>query len=614
MKKLKYTFDKIMSKGVGVMLALLAIIMLVVVGIIAAIIIAGGFSEDEGVFYTFWEVFATTINAWMPSAEDGDAIYVLLISLSAIVGLFFTSFLIGIISSAIEDKLSRLRKGNSDVVEKNHIVILGFEEGKYTLLEQLILATEKAKTCIVIAEEMDVEELLDSIRDNIDIPKNIHIVCRNIDSTDPASLNKCALNSARLILVNPIEDKRTVKTLLAVSQVLGENENDVKIVTTIIDEKYLIPETIRRQHGFIILRTDLILSRIIAHSCTQPGLAGSFFQVFNFEGNEFYINHYDGLEGHRWADAVLNMNAGVPVGVIRDGDTYLNPDSNYELHENDEIIVFEENKGQAKLSFDHLCKLSPDRETEIVLEGKLIMLIGSIDRIAQIIEELPGTINELLVVTENELDHDFMSFCGERGIGIRQSYHYDLLLDEAELVAAAGQASHIVILGNASEDTDVFDMDNIMSILRLKAVREDYGFDYTITAVLQREDNRKLVVNDGIIDFIVSSDMSAMMLTQVAITPGLYDTFIEILSNEGNEFFLKPASNFDLVGSEHSIFAIRESLLSKHCILLGYISGGEKREIILNPSLEDTIMLKDEDMLIVIAEKPVLQIETPAMG
>lgn len=50
----------------------------------------------------------------------------------------FTSVLIGVISTAIEERLSTLRKGNSLVLERDHIVILGHENGEFKLIEELI--------------------------------------------------------------------------------------------------------------------------------------------------------------------------------------------------------------------------------------------------------------------------------------------------------------------------------------------------------------------------------------------------------------------------------------------------------------------------------------------
>lgn len=110
---------------------------------------------------------ATLINACLPSFSDGSIGYIILMSIAAIAGVLFTSVLISIITSAIEEKIDNLKKGNSLVLEKNHIVVLGFYLGEYTLLRQLILASAGKPTCVVVAEYME-----EYIMDNLDIPKN----------------------------------------------------------------------------------------------------------------------------------------------------------------------------------------------------------------------------------------------------------------------------------------------------------------------------------------------------------------------------------------------------------------------------------------------------------
>ena len=99
----------------------------------------------------------------MPSFEDGSPGYLILMSITAIAGLLFTSVLIGIITSAIEEKIDNLKRGNSFVLEKDHIVVLGFYPGEYTLINQLILAAGDEPACIVIAEDMEREEMEQNI-------------------------------------------------------------------------------------------------------------------------------------------------------------------------------------------------------------------------------------------------------------------------------------------------------------------------------------------------------------------------------------------------------------------------------------------------------------------
>ena len=90
--------------------------------LIAGFIIMFGFNEEGEVASVFWDSIATVINGWMPSFEDGSPGYLFLMSVIAIIGVLFTSVLIGIVTSAIEEKIYELKRGNSIVLEKDHIL------------------------------------------------------------------------------------------------------------------------------------------------------------------------------------------------------------------------------------------------------------------------------------------------------------------------------------------------------------------------------------------------------------------------------------------------------------------------------------------------------------
>ena len=104
--KLKYWLDKQLSKGTASIIKLLSICVISIVIFVSVVIVL--FKLRDGFLEAFWDSLATIVNAWMPSSEDGEAGYIVLNTITAIVGLFFTSILIGVISSGIEAKLDAI--------------------------------------------------------------------------------------------------------------------------------------------------------------------------------------------------------------------------------------------------------------------------------------------------------------------------------------------------------------------------------------------------------------------------------------------------------------------------------------------------------------------------
>lgn len=194
------------------------------------------------------------------------------------------------------------------------------------------------------------------------------------------------------------------------------------------------------------------------------------------------------------------------------------------------------------------------------------------------------------------------------------TYDESILLDAEGLEEALQGISHIIILADTELEQDAADMKIINALIRLKDIRERCGLCFTITAEMNREDNRALVANDTITDFIVSSDMSSMVLTQVAVTSQLKDAFSELLSNDGNEFSLLPAGSVDVVGKNMTIKELRRRLLQNNSLLLGYIDNTVTNTIYLNPDVDLVPTLTEKDKLIVICEKAIINVEIPACG
>ena len=117
-ERFQYWFDNRMTKGSLGLIRALIVVSVILAVTMAALIILLGFNEEGEVASVFWDSIATVINAWMPSFEDGSPGYVIIMAITAISGVLFTSVLIGIITSAIEEKIDNLKRGNSFVLEK----------------------------------------------------------------------------------------------------------------------------------------------------------------------------------------------------------------------------------------------------------------------------------------------------------------------------------------------------------------------------------------------------------------------------------------------------------------------------------------------------------------
>ncbi len=598
-----YWFDNRMSKGSLGLIRFLIAGSIVLASLMACLIILFGFNEEGEYASVFWDSISTVINAWMPSFEDGSPGYVVMMSFVAIGGVLFTSVLIGIITSAIEEKIYSLKRGNSLVLEEGHTVVLGFYPGEYTLLNQLILAAAGEPSCVVLAEDMEREEMEQDISENLDVPKNFRIVCRTADITDPTAIKKCSVETCRTVIVSPTDDLRTIKAVLAVSALLQEKGVQGIGVNAIISKsEYRFPPSLADANNIATLPTNSILAKIIAHSCTQTGLSESFREVFNFEGSEFYMVDLKGIGGMTFAELMDRLDQGTPAGVLRDGNIVLNPPEDYQFQEGDQVLVFSEEKDSAKLGPPRTAEapvitaVTGEREEETNT-----IILGHNETLPTILRNLPLNVSHVCLAgtDASEKEQDLFRRIAEKR-NLTLDYYQGDLHSEKVLLELAMKARHMVVLSDHEAASEEADMESIFLLMNLRDIRKRFGLHFNITVEMQKEQNHNLVGFGDHTDFLVSSSMSSLILAQLAESRELIDVFAELLSNEGQELHLNNVGRMHLTGT-FTVRDLRHIMLKQRFILLGHLDAEKRSRYDLR--LDEKLTLTPDDCLIVLGEE-----------
>ncbi len=599
-ERFRYWFDNSMSKGSISLIRVLVIFTILAVAGLSGLIILFKLSPEKEGFAVFWGILTTVINAWMPAAEEGGIGYLILASIGAVVGLLITSVLIGIVTSTMEEKIISLRKGNSPVIENDHIIVLGFYPGEYTLIRQLILAAGSQPLTIVIGAEMERDELEQYVDDNIEKPANVKIVCRTVDLFDPMSIEHLSVHSCRTVIISPTDDNTTVKILLAVSALIqSDTSRRIRVNAITAKEENRFPPNIARKHNVTTLQTNDTLAKIIAHSCTQTGLSEVFKEIFNFEGSELYLIEMAGTAGMSFMELMSRLDKAVPIGLYRSHEMMMNPDPATVIEENDRILVFAPEKNSAVLRAewtplsedDELKPIKPESNTKTII-------IGHNSTLKVIVRELPENVQEVTLVNFDGHNQDKIEkTCAERNINL--VYESGDPREEMELLRLTRNTEHVILLSNFGLDEEEADMETIFLLLNLRELRYKYHLRFDITAEMKRERNQSLIVSDDHTDFVVASNMTSLFLAQLAQAPELRKAFAEILSNEGNELYLKTAKNLHCSGSL-SVCELRQRLYRQGYIFLGIID--ENNEYLFNPSLDQKLEIDSRDKLIVFGE------------
>ena len=596
--RFRYWFDNRMSKGSISLIRFLVVFSVIFVLGMTGIAMLFRFNDEQEAAGIIWDGFSTIINAWMPSYEDGSIGYLFVMAIIAVAGLLVTSVLIGIVTSAMEEKIMNLKRGNSIVIEKDHTIILGFFPGEYTLISQLILAAGSKPAVIVVGGMLEKEEMETHIHDNVEIPKNVKVVCRTVDLFDPASIEKLSVDSCSKIVISPMDDNSTIKTLLAVSALITDSSNKhVRVSAITSRNETRFPPTIARRHNVTTLQTNDTLARIIAHSCTQTGLSEVFKEVFNFEGSELYNITLPDIEGMTFADLMYKLDKAVPIGVYREFKMKTNPPQDLVLQNTDKILVFSEERDSAVLLKDRIPDeinaeeppIKPERDTRV-------LVFGQNETLVTVLYELPENVQSVTLVNYDGDDViELRQVCNKRDMSL--TCIKTKTRNEIDLLNTVKNAEHVILLSSHEKDEETADMDTIFLLLNLREIRTKYRLRFNITTEMRREVNQRLVESDDHTDFIVASNMSSLFLAQLAESPELVHTFRELLSNEGNELYMKRAGNLNCVG-EFTVSQLRQKLFNKGYIFLGYMTADNNYSF--NPDLTDKVTLKKADSLIVL--------------
>jgi hypothetical protein len=599
-ERFSYWFDNRIARGSLGLIRFLIVVSIVLAVVIAGLIILFGFHEDEP-GAVFWDSIATLLNAWMPYSGDGSPGYIILMAVCAIAGVLFTSVLIGIITSAIEEKIIEMKRGNSQVLESGHTVILGFYPGEYTLLRQLVLAAAGKDACVVVADELEREEMEQNIEENVECPKNFRIVCRSVDITDPSALERCALTSCKTVIVHPTDDTRTIKTLLAVSALKRNSpETDFRILALLSGSEFNFPAALAEQYRITALREHDTLAKMIAHSCTQLGLSETFRELFNFDGSEWYVLPLPAAAGLSFGELAVRLDGAVPVGLYGPEGMRLNPPADALIRPEDQLLIFSEDRDSIRLS-DKPVEAAHAAAAAAEEAEASALILGYNASMPIIVRELPENVRRVLLAGKRGGEEDramLAEVAARRGLTVE--YSDAELTEEGALEALAKDAEHVVILNDHEKEEEEADMEVIYLLLNLRDIRTRLGARFNITTEMRRERNQDLVEDNDRTDFVVASSMSSMILAQLSESPELLGAFREILSNEGNEIYLKKASQLGIRG-RFPVRSLRKMAFMQGYVLLGWMDA--ERQSFFNPPLDKEVEADEGCIFIVLGEK-----------
>jgi len=640
-KRLSYWFDNRMAGGFGakVRLLLLATVIFVFLTGVLAAIAHGGIREH------FFEDF---IRSFMYSLGKGGALnsddagvsgtYFILMLLTIIYCMFFSAILIGLISNALRTKVDELGKGRSHVIENGHTLILGFNDTTFTLLKELIEANRNQNhvQTVVVLGEIDQSKMIEQIQKNNVWPNRnskTRIVCRTGSIYNFDDLKRCSIETCQSVIINAENDFEAIKSIMACSYILKDvvasDDEPPFLVSIIQDEENIIEARLavagQTKDLLVVLSLNDVLARIMVHTSRQPGLSDVFTELFNFSGSELYIMYndpsYPSLHGKTIAEINQMLQDSFAIGIQKKDETIVIEDPKTVFFESgDSLVVIKEDDDPLKVAAHSVRSVKVPDVSVVQEENVKVLIIGAETVLDDVLQEYSRYLPSGSSICVVDRDDNFYSIVTDATLGRLQINNINITVESNE----SSKKKHInkllndfhpdcvlVLAKDDAADPDAEDEFIMRTLVYLREYRNRTASHFSITCEMLLSQNKELATVTGPDDFIISRQFSALMMSQIAYNQNMAPLFEKILSNNGFEIYMKPASWYLPLEESLDLITVCQAVAEKGEIFIGIRQkqNGHYQIADINPikynssmrSLKEYVFSED-DYFVVLAE------------
>ncbi|GAA3310840.1 hypothetical protein GCM10020295_79000 [Streptomyces cinereospinus] len=241
--RLRYWFDSTLARGAPALGGWLALLCLAVVVPASAAVVWTDPDAPASLTGRLSQVWRLTGETLRLGGVTGAPLRVALSVLLALVALLYVSTLVGLITTALTERLIALRRGRSTVLERGHAVVLGWSEQVFTVVGELVAANANRRgAALALLADRDKTVMEEALNTKLGPSGRTRLICRSGPTTDPAVLALTNPAEAGVVLVLPHDepdaDAQVVKTLLAFRAALPDRDTGPPVIAALRDDRY----------------------------------------------------------------------------------------------------------------------------------------------------------------------------------------------------------------------------------------------------------------------------------------------------------------------------------------------------------------------------------------
>ncbi|RED94121.1 CASTOR/POLLUX-related putative ion channel [Marinoscillum furvescens] len=624
--RLNYKFDSFISKGTVAMIYGLGILSLIIITVFGVLLLLFGLHPDHDsnftIFESLWVNLTHVLDPGVLGNHEENWPFRLFMMFTTFLGLVIISTLIGLVSNGILSKMDELRKGRSFVIEKDHVLILGWSSKIFTIISEICIANENQKRgVIVILADMDKVLMEDEIRDKVGSTGNTQVICRTGNPIDVHDLYIANPFDTKSIIIldkdNENSDSQIIKTIVAIVTNPDRRKEPYHITAEMEDKRnFEVAKMVGKDEVELIL-SDEIISRIMVQTSRQSGLSVVYIELMDFGGDEIYFMEEPQLVGKTFREILFAYEDSAIMGIqYADGSVEVNPPMDTIFREGDQVIGITEDD-------DTLIPNAPvqisTEENKIVYtepekgESEKILILGWNNRARYIIKELDYYVphgSKVRVVSKFDDAEKAVNKLSNQVENISLEFEVMDTTDRETLESMnLGQYDYIILLCYQNYfPIQEADAQTLITLLHLRNFTEKNGDKYKIVSEMLDIRNRQLADITSADDFIVSDKLISLLMSQVSENKFLMRVFEDLFDADGSEIYIKPAKEYVKVGEPMNFYTILESAARKNEVAIGYRVITEAKDasrgygVYVNPPKSKSFTLSENDMVIVLSE------------
>ncbi|WP_219517605.1 CASTOR/POLLUX-related putative ion channel [Nonomuraea ceibae] len=612
-ERARYWFDNTMSKGTVSLVGWLAVVSMGLVVVVAGLLMWVAPNEPQGVGgpgHVLWIALMHALSPDELAADSGSVPYMAVMLVGSLGGLFIVSMLVGLLANGFEQKVDRLRRGRSRIVESGHTVVLGWSDQVFTIVAELVKAhASESGSVVAVLADRDKLAMEEDIRERVDLGRT-RLVCRTGSATEPHDLDLMNLAAARSVVVLSPEgedpDAHVFKILLALEKRDGPHP---PVVAAIAASRNVAAARLAGGADVHLVDSDDTASRLIVQSSRQSGMSVVCMDLLNFDGGEIYLRPGAEVAGRTYGETLHAYGTATVIGLRRPSGVVLNPAMDTAVTEADEVIVIAHDDSRIELA-----EGAPAVDEAAIVtarpadpEPERTLLLNWNSRAHHIIRYLDGYVapgSVLEIATDHPKAGTGLEGLRNLTVNVKDCDTTDRYALEA---LGPGLFQHVIVLSDDRFTLHHADTRTLMTLLQLRDMQSAMNEHYSIVSEMHDENNRALAEVTEADDIVISDTVIGLLLAQLAENRHLADVFGFLFDSRGSEIYPRPAGSYVTTGTEVSFATVIEAARRRGETAIGYRDAAGRNVpphygIVLNPPKPDLVRLSERDSVIVLAE------------